>query len=299
MQTLILNHYPPVIKQIREVRQIANAEDIEFLNLNASINEVLRNMFVLTANEYGVARFEKLLKIRPKAEQSLQERKTVILSMSNRRKMSLTELETMLAGHSPGLKLLPDSVKQEMDVVINVNTGNIRIILQILEEILPLNIYIRFVCRLCSYVPVHYKNAVQVSIRFYPRHPFVLLKLNGRWKLDGTHRLSVYDSDDFADYYPVRTAAGIQMPVRGEWETGAAAGARADAGTDYRTGMSARTVVYIRGPKDCRGRLQAAVHTSVLAGPSADDGSVRIINKLDGRWKLDGSRKLNAGIYPL
>ena len=29
MQTLILNHYPPVIKQIKEMQQIAKAEDIQ------------------------------------------------------------------------------------------------------------------------------------------------------------------------------------------------------------------------------------------------------------------------------
>ena len=58
MQTLILNHYPPVIKQIKEMQQIAKAEDIEFSKLNVSINEVIRNMFVFTADETGVMRFE-------------------------------------------------------------------------------------------------------------------------------------------------------------------------------------------------------------------------------------------------
>lgn len=34
MQTMILNHYPPVIKQIKDIQQIAKAEDIEFTKLN-------------------------------------------------------------------------------------------------------------------------------------------------------------------------------------------------------------------------------------------------------------------------
>ena len=50
MQTLILNHYPPVIKQIEEIKQIALAEDIEFSKLNVSIDRVIRNMFILTAD---------------------------------------------------------------------------------------------------------------------------------------------------------------------------------------------------------------------------------------------------------
>lgn len=38
---MILNHYPPVIKQIKDIQQIAKAEDIEFTKLNTSITEVI------------------------------------------------------------------------------------------------------------------------------------------------------------------------------------------------------------------------------------------------------------------
>ena len=54
---MILTHYPPVIKQIKDIQQIAKAEDIEFTKLNTSITEVIRNMFVFTADETGVKRF--------------------------------------------------------------------------------------------------------------------------------------------------------------------------------------------------------------------------------------------------
>ena len=63
MQTLILNHYPPVIQQIREIQQIANAEDIEFSKLNRAIDRVIKNMFIFTSDETGVARFEAILGI--------------------------------------------------------------------------------------------------------------------------------------------------------------------------------------------------------------------------------------------
>ena len=99
MQTLILNHYPPVIKQIKEMQQIAKAEDIEFSKLNVSINKVIRNMFVFTADETGVMRFEKLLGIKPKAAQSLDDRKIYILSMMNRRKMTNGDVIQLFGGH--------------------------------------------------------------------------------------------------------------------------------------------------------------------------------------------------------
>lgn len=144
MQTLILNNYPPVIKQIKDIQQIAKAEDIEFSKLNTSINEVIRNMFVFTANETGVQRFEKLLGIKPKAAQSLDDRKIYILSMMNRRKMSLSELMTMLSNYSEGITILNDIANMEMIVEINTDAGNLDMLNKIIDEILPLNIYFMF-----------------------------------------------------------------------------------------------------------------------------------------------------------
>ena len=144
MQTLILNHYPPVIKQIKEMQQIAKAEDIEFSKLNVSINEVIRNMFVFTADETGVIRFEKLLGIKPKAAQSLDDRKIYILSMMNRRKMSLSELMAMLSNYSEGITILNDIANMEMIVEINTDAGSLDTLNSIIDEILPLNIYFMF-----------------------------------------------------------------------------------------------------------------------------------------------------------
>lgn len=144
MQTLILNHYPPVIKQIKEMQQIAKAEDIEFSKLNVSINKVIRNMFVFTADETGVMRFEKLLGIKPKAAQSLDDRKIYILSMMNRRKMSLSELMAMLSNYSEGITILNDIANMEMIVEINTDAGSLDMLNKIIDEILPLNIYFMF-----------------------------------------------------------------------------------------------------------------------------------------------------------
>lgn len=144
MQTLILNHYPPVIKQIKEIQQIAKAEDIEFSKLNVSINEVIRNMFVFTADETGVQRFEKLLGIKPKAGQSLDDRKIYILSMMNRRKMSLSELMAMLSNYSEGITVLNDIANMEMIVEINTDAGSLEMLNSIIDEILPLNIFFCF-----------------------------------------------------------------------------------------------------------------------------------------------------------
>lgn len=144
MREIILNNYPPVIKQIREMQQIARAEDIEFSKLKASTQEVIRNMFVFTANDLGVRRFEKILGITPKAAQSLDDRKLYIISMMNRRKMSLSELTAMLSNYSEGIELINDMSNMEMIVTINTDAGSLETLNNIIDEILPLNIYFEF-----------------------------------------------------------------------------------------------------------------------------------------------------------
>lgn len=144
MQTLILNHYPPVIKQIKEMQQIAKSEDIEFSKLKIETEKVLRNMFVFTADETGVQRFEKMLGIKPKAVQSLDDRKIYIISMMNRRKMSLSELTEMLSNYSEGIKILNDISNMEMIIEINTDAGSLETLNNIIDEILPMNIYFEF-----------------------------------------------------------------------------------------------------------------------------------------------------------
>lgn len=141
MQTFILSHYPPVIRRIKEIERIANAEDQEFAKLNAAAGQALRNMFVFTADETGVWNFEKLFGIKPKAGQSLDERKAYVFFMMNQRKMSLSELEAMLSVYSEGIALSEDVSNMELVAEINIDAGGgLEMINRILEEILPLNV---------------------------------------------------------------------------------------------------------------------------------------------------------------
>ena len=166
MQTVIINHYPPVIKQIKEMQQIARAEDIEFEKLKAVTTQTIRNMFVYTADETGVKRFETVFKITPKASQSLDDRKAYILSMMNRRKMSLSELTAMLSNYSEGIELLNDFSNMEMIVTINTDAGSLETLNNIIDEILPLNIYFEFALQ--RETTIRYKLEDLIFMAFEP-----------------------------------------------------------------------------------------------------------------------------------
>ena len=265
MQTFILNHYPPVIRNIREIQQIAAAEDIEFSKLGADTKRTLDNMFVLTADITGVQRFEKMLGIRPKATQGLKERKSVILFTMNRRKMGLSELETMLAGYSPGLKLIRAPDGPGLDVVM-ISPGDVRILNRILEEILPLDIYLRFVHRMGYDVSIRYNPAICFRAEFFPRYNLAYLRLDGSWKLDGTRRLNGYDSASSLDFYPVkiRTGTGASEDVQTTGQLCFASRAEPVRKTETSLRMQAETSA---GPETGeRLEVDSAVGTDVSSG---------------------------------
>lgn len=144
MQRSIIEHYPPVLQKIKEIQEIAKAEDLEFEKLGLSAAKVLQNMFLSTATEEGVARFESMLGITAETRQSLEKRKEHIHYMTNRRKMSLSELENMLAGYSKSVRLIPDYNHQELEILIGEWVDSLKMIYHVSDEILPLQTYIYF-----------------------------------------------------------------------------------------------------------------------------------------------------------
>lgn len=150
MQTIILDHYPPVIKQIKEIQQIAYAEDIEFEKLNSFINKVALNMFVTTADESGVARFEKMFGIVPQTTQTLEERRLHIMSKSCQGKISLGQLQNMLQEYSQGIRIVSHMDDFELEVVTNKDVIDKSVIYKIVDEVLPLNIWFEVSRELCA-----------------------------------------------------------------------------------------------------------------------------------------------------
>lgn len=148
MQTMILDYYPPVIRRIREVRQIAAAEDAEFAKLDAAMAAALDNMFVPMADEAGTGRFESLLGIKPKVGQGLDDRKANVLAAMNRGRTGLSGLERILSVSGGGVRLENDTPGMGMTVETGAGGADVRTMRGILDEALPLNIHIRFVTRM-------------------------------------------------------------------------------------------------------------------------------------------------------
>lgn len=71
----LLGYWMPVLRQLKEFKEIAKAETPELKYILEQIERTLNNMFIETADEYGIKRFEDMMGIYPEAGASLETRR--------------------------------------------------------------------------------------------------------------------------------------------------------------------------------------------------------------------------------
>ena len=73
--TKIADLWPPIMQELREFQKISEIEDSLFEQLKQEIEGIVNDQFILTATENGVARRERMLKISPFADDTLETRR--------------------------------------------------------------------------------------------------------------------------------------------------------------------------------------------------------------------------------
>ena len=71
----LISYLPPFIAEYKQVSRTLEAENPEFRIVWEAANRVLYNEFIATADEYGIGRYEKMLKIYPSKEDTLESRR--------------------------------------------------------------------------------------------------------------------------------------------------------------------------------------------------------------------------------
>lgn len=72
---MIKDYWIEEIKQVKEFDRIGDVEDKEILTLQNAINSLIDDQFIQTATEKGISKREKLLKITPYADDTLESRR--------------------------------------------------------------------------------------------------------------------------------------------------------------------------------------------------------------------------------
>ena len=141
----LIDYFPQVIKQIREIQTICAIEDEEVTNAFNEIESVLNNQFVSTGNLYSVEKWEKFLKLTPSPNATLEQRKTAILSRLFARNVYtyevLKEMIEALISDRCEIKLIPSEYK--LTILIPLNYKKVKPQVESLaRDVTPANIYI-------------------------------------------------------------------------------------------------------------------------------------------------------------
>lgn len=142
----ILEYLPDVLTTIREFQAIATAEDPELSDLWIEIEHAFSDQYVDDATQNGVARYESILKIVPKATETLDERKFRILSKYNEQlpytyRAMLQRLDTLCGpdGYTVELNVPGYTVKVRVRIFAE---NNLAAVGDMLEGIVPMNMVI-------------------------------------------------------------------------------------------------------------------------------------------------------------
>lgn len=143
----LIEYLPEGLRNVKENHAILTvAEQPEMVNLWDAMDDVLKDQFILDATENGVSRFEAIMKVVPKADQSLDERKFALLTKNNEQvPFTIASLEQRL-----GLLCGEGGYEVSRDVknkVLNVSVAlaakhNYTVVEELLERIVPVNMTI-------------------------------------------------------------------------------------------------------------------------------------------------------------
>ena len=76
----MINYYPNIVKQIKEIQSIVDAEYPEFCELDTERDVVLANAWLSTMDESRILQWEQILHITPLEDSTLQDRREVIIA---------------------------------------------------------------------------------------------------------------------------------------------------------------------------------------------------------------------------
>jgi hypothetical protein len=140
-------YYPSVVKDTENFKEIAETENPEFNLVNSKINDVLSDQYVEDATENGIKRYENIIKIYPKASDTLEDRKTAILLKYNfQLPYTYRTLENKLiaiyGGNGYNLELLNDEYILDIEILSN-NWSLFDTVVDNFRKILPCNLVLK------------------------------------------------------------------------------------------------------------------------------------------------------------
>lgn len=142
--TNLITYLPPILQDKKEYIQICKSSNSEFALLFSSIDNVLKDQFLSELTINGAKRWEKIMKITPKASDTLEDRRFRIMNRFLNKlpytMRSLHQTLTTLCGPN-GYKIEYDSSTYTLKVRLELTAKNqLDEVVRSLKYIIPTNI---------------------------------------------------------------------------------------------------------------------------------------------------------------
>lgn len=159
----LLSYWMPVLRGIKEFKQIALAVEPEIKLLLNACERSLSNMFIETADEAGIEQFERLMGITPESDASLEVRRFNV--QSNWREdvpYTAGELENLLSDMvgkgNYGVAINYD----DYEVTVKLGLGQeamVDTVAELLEQVVPVNMIITITTYNTHFILSEYTHA--------------------------------------------------------------------------------------------------------------------------------------------
>lgn len=140
----LLSYWMPVLRQIKELKELAKAEEPELRYLLEATERTLNGMFIDTADEYGIKRFEELMGIIPEKGVTLDERRAGVLAKWNNKGVYTTNtLYELLTPYceADSIEIIEKYTEYLLEIVGSFTArGSLDAVHNFLLEIIPCNL---------------------------------------------------------------------------------------------------------------------------------------------------------------
>lgn len=146
MDRLLINYLPPHSAELLEVQSLMTAEQPEIERLWGDIDNALKDQFLSTATITGIMRWEKMLKLVPRATDTLDERRFRILARINEQlpftKNTLRDMLKALCGEK-GFRMTIFYGEYRIRVLVELSVKKmVAEVESLLKRVIPANMFV-------------------------------------------------------------------------------------------------------------------------------------------------------------
>lgn len=138
---MLIKYLPEYMRKINEIKRLMEVEQQDFDKLIKNIKGVQSEMFVETANEYGIKRFEKMLGIKGVNGESIDLRRfRVLLKLTSNERVFIKErLDSLIGSESYRFSLDINFMRLEVRVMVE-SKEYLDEVKELLDRFVPCNI---------------------------------------------------------------------------------------------------------------------------------------------------------------